>query len=62
MEAYERLKKIVLECEEDFRKADGGNKAAKTRVRKAMQDVKNTAQEIRQAMLSPSTDKPEEGA
>lgn len=62
VEAYERLKRIVMECEEDFRKADGGNKAAKTRVRKAMQDVKNTAQEIRQAMLSASTDKPEEGA
>lgn len=51
MEAYEQLKKIVMEIEEDVRKADGGNKAAGTRVRSAMQDVKKVAQEIREAVL-----------
>ena len=44
MEAYERLKKIVEAAAEDVAKADGGNKAAGTRVRKAMQDVKAAAQ------------------
>lgn len=51
MEAYDRLKQMVAECEEDVRKGAGGNKAAQTRARKAMQDIKNLAQEIRQAML-----------
>lgn len=51
MEAYERLKQMVGECEEDVRKGAGGNKAAQTRARKAMQDIKAVAQEIREAML-----------
>ena len=40
---YENLKRILDECEADVLKAAGGNKAAGTRVRKAMQDVKNVA-------------------
>ncbi len=51
MEAYERLKKLVAEIEPDVQKAEGGNKAAGTRVRGAMQDVKKIAQEIREAIL-----------
>ncbi|MCA9287363.1 MAG: hypothetical protein KDA05_02195 [Phycisphaerales bacterium] len=51
MEAYERLKQLVASCEEDVQKGAGGNKAAQTRARKAMQDIKSVAQEIRQAML-----------
>lgn len=51
MEAFENLKKLIMEVEEDLRKAEGGNKAAGTRVRQAMQDIKNTAQEIRQKIL-----------
>ena len=47
MEEYERLKQAIHDVDEDIRKAEGGNKAAGTRVRKAMQDVKNIAQEIR---------------
>lgn len=47
MEAYDRLKQLIAEVEEDMRKAEGGNKAACTRVRKAMQDIKNAAQEVR---------------
>lgn len=37
---------------EDFAKAKTGNSAASTRVRKAMQKIKNMAQEIRTEMLS----------
>jgi hypothetical protein len=47
VQEYERLKQLVHEVEEDIRKAEGGNKAAQTRVRKLMQDVKNAAQDIR---------------
>lgn len=61
MEAYEQLKKMIAECEDDVQKAAGGNKAAQTRVRKVMQDVKNAAQEIREAMLA-IRDKQGEGA
>jgi signal transduction histidine kinase len=51
MELYEKLCTLVREVEEDMKKANGGNKAAGTRVRKAMQDIKETAQEIRAKVL-----------
>ena len=51
MEAYQKLKQLVDEVAEDVYKAVGGNKAAGTRVRKAMQDIKNTAQEVRKRVL-----------
>jgi hypothetical protein len=51
MEAYDRLVRIVEEIAEEVRKAEGGNKAAGTRVRKAMQDVKKAAQELRVGIL-----------
>lgn len=56
MEEYERLKKLVLEIEDDVLKAVGGNKAAGTRVRKAMQDLKNIAQEVRVKILNMRSD------
>jgi len=48
---YEQLKTQVTAIEDDIRKASGGNKAAGTRIRKSMQDIKNTAQEIRKSVL-----------
>lgn len=51
MESYDRLVRIVEEVAEEVRKAEGGNKAAGTRVRKAMQDVKQAAQELRVGIL-----------
>ncbi|TVQ50854.1 MAG: histone H1 [Phycisphaerales bacterium] len=51
MEAYDRLVKLVQDAEEDIRKAEGGNKAAGTRVRKTMQDIKKTCQDVRVAVL-----------
>jgi hypothetical protein len=48
---YENLVKIVNDVREDVEKARAGNKAATSRVRKSMQDVKNAAQEIRKEML-----------
>jgi Histone H1-like protein Hc1 len=51
LEAYENLKELIASAEEDIRKAAGGNKAAGTRVRKLMQDVKNAAQALRVKVL-----------
>jgi len=48
---YENLKKMVTEAEDDVRKADGGNKAAGTRVRKRMQEIKQAAQSVRVKVL-----------
>ncbi len=51
MESYQKLKQLVDEIAEDVYKAVGGNKAAGTRVRKVMQEIKNTAQEVRKQIL-----------
>jgi hypothetical protein len=51
MDEYEQLKKLVAEVEDDIRKAEGGNKAAGTRARQSMQDIKNCAQNIREKIL-----------
>jgi hypothetical protein len=51
MEEYERLRELVEAVSDDVRKASGGNKAAGTRVRKAMQDIKDAAQSVRKRIL-----------
>ena len=51
MEAFDRLKQAIADCEPDLMKAEKGNKAAGTRVRKSMQDVKKIAQEVRTKVL-----------
>lgn len=51
-ESYDQLKALVAEAEADLEKALGGNKAAGTRVRKVMQDIKRKAQEVRQGVLA----------
>lgn len=51
MQEFENLKRMVQEAEEDVNKAEGGNKAAGTRVRKKMQDIKSAAQEVRKKIL-----------
>ncbi len=56
MDEYEALKRLVDEVEDDYRKALGGNKAAGTRVRKLMQSIKDSAQDIRKKMLEVRTD------
>ena len=47
MTEYDTLKRLVTEAEEDVAKAIGGNKAAGTRVRKKMQEIKSAAQNVR---------------
>ncbi len=56
MEEYQKLKQLVEEAADDVYKAVGGNKAAGTRVRKTMQDIKNTAQEVRKKILDLRSD------
>ena len=51
MQAYENLKQLVAEIEADINKAEGGNKAAGTRVRKQMQMIKQAAQNVRNTVL-----------
>ena len=51
MQEYETLKELVASAEEDIIKAEGGNKAAGTRVRKSMQDIKQAAQQVRIKIL-----------
>lgn len=51
MEEFETLKRLIAEVEDDIQKAQGGNKAAGTRVRKQMQEIKNIAQEVRVKIL-----------
>ena len=51
MEAYDQLKKLIEDADDDIAKAAGGNKAAGTRVRKAMQEVKKMAQQVRVGIL-----------
>lgn len=48
MNRYEELQALLESLKEDFGKFyDGGNKAAGTRVRKGMLELKNKAQDIR---------------
>jgi tripartite-type tricarboxylate transporter receptor subunit TctC len=51
MQEYENLKTLVAEIEADLSKAEGGNKAAGTRVRKQMQQIKQAAQAVRNKIL-----------
>jgi hypothetical protein len=55
MQDFETLKRLIVEAEEDVAKFEGGNKAAGTRVRKKMQDIKNTAQDVRKKILEDRT-------
>ncbi|MFT3684017.1 MAG: hypothetical protein QM783_03650 [Phycisphaerales bacterium] len=51
MEAFDRLKRLVTEAEIEVLKGEGGNKAAKVRARKKMQEIKNAAQDVRTSLL-----------
>lgn len=52
MQSYENLKNLIAAADDDVAKCRGGNKAAGTRVRKAMQDIKNAAQDVRKEVLT----------
>lgn len=58
MQEYEKLKELVDQAAEDINKAVGGNKAAGTRVRKTMQDIKEMAQNVRKKILEVRSSSP----
>jgi rubrerythrin len=48
MELFEQIKTLITEAEEDVSKFyEKGNKASAVRIRKAMQEVKKLAQDLR---------------
>ena len=51
MDSLQQIEQQIEAIKDDYQKGKGGNKAAGTRVRKAMQEVKTLAQAIRQEML-----------
>ena len=51
MQEYETLKQLIEQVAEDIAKAEGGNKNAGTRVRKVMQEIRQTAQSVRVKIL-----------
>ena len=51
MQEFEQLQSVVASAEEEIRKVEAGNKAAGTRVRKLMQEVKAAAQAVRTKVL-----------
>ncbi len=52
MQSYEKLLAVLNGAREDIEKAAGGNRAAGTRARKHMQEVRSVAQEVRAAILA----------
>ena len=62
MSRFTELTELVASFEKDFEKFyDKGNKSAGTRVRKAMNDLKRKAQDIRKEVQDmKATDKPSE--
>ncbi len=48
---FESIKQTVADIEADVKKFTEGNNAAGGRVRKAMQDLKNLAQDLRKEVL-----------
>ena len=51
MKEFEDLKTMLTDIEDDLNKAKSGNKAAGTRVRKKMQQIKAVASAIRSKIL-----------
>ena len=51
MQEYEKLKTMIAEVEADLNKALTGNRAAGTRVRKQMQEIKKAANSLRSRIL-----------
>ena len=57
MNRFTEVRDLVMNLEGDFQKFyEKNNKAAGTRVRKGMQDLKNLAQDIRQSIQKQKND------
>ena len=54
---FEKMKQLIAESESDMKKfTESGNKAAGTRVRKNMQEIKNLGTEIRKLISEAKND------
>lgn len=51
MEEFEHLKQLIGAAEQDIASCQAGNKAAGTRVRKHMQEIKKACQAVRNRVL-----------
>ncbi len=51
LDEFAKLEALIAEAKDDVTKADGGNKAAGTRARKKMQDIKTAANDLRKKIL-----------
>ncbi|MCL5946096.1 MAG: hypothetical protein M1472_04500 [Planctomycetes bacterium] len=51
MQEYDTLKQLIDSAAEDISKAEGGNRNAGIRARKTMQQIRETAQNIRMKIL-----------
>ena len=49
---YDRLLKVLMECQLDIKKFDMGNKTAGIRIRRTMQDIRKRARGLRQGIQS----------
>lgn len=49
---FEELKGLLAQAEGDYAKAREGNQAAGTRVRKVMQNIRNTAKSLRDEIIT----------
>tara|TARA_R110000824_G_scaffold100600_4_gene239161 strand:- start:677 stop:850 length:174 start_codon:yes stop_codon:yes gene_type:complete len=47
MKNVEKIQEVLTEVQNDVEKFTNGNKSAGTRIRKAMQEIKGLAQEVR---------------
>jgi hypothetical protein len=61
MDEFDQLEQIINEGKQDWLKWKGGNKAAGTRVRKVMQDLKAQAQVVREKILEIREDTDKKG-
>lgn len=60
MQLFEEIEKIVSEAKKDAENFySKGNKAAGTRLRKAMQEIKNKAQEVRKEVTEKKSEQRE---
>lgn len=62
MQSFLDLKALIVEAELDVQKGFGGNKAARVRARKMMQEIKQAAQTVREALLVDTPETPDPNA
>ena len=52
MESIQKIQEVLDSAHADVEKFNNGNKSAGTRIRKAMQEIKSAAQDVRKDVLN----------